>query len=137
MVSINPVSAISVAAKGQDLNFETRLSAMENTIFKLGSSLENFISANSPSSKSRVENDRRYLANSTVIASLSEIDQSSDDESNYGSPPENLKKKKKKSVGMLLIFVEHQKIYLTSTLICWVQMQKRMTNQVRTVQQMI
>ena len=89
MVSINPVSAISVAAKGQDLNFETRLSAMENTIFKLGSSLENFISANSPSSKSRVENDRRYLANSTVIASLSEIDQSSDDESNYGSTPEN------------------------------------------------
>ena len=107
---------------------------MENTIFKLGSSLENFISANSPSSKSRVENDRRYLANSTVIASLSEIDQSSDDESNYGSTPEN---KKKTTVGMLLIFVEHQKMYLTSTLISGVQMQKKMTNQVRTVQQMI
>ena len=38
---------------------------------------------------------------------------------------------------MLLTFVEHQKIYLTSTLISWVQMQKKMTNQVRTVQQMI
>ena len=38
---------------------------------------------------------------------------------------------------MLLIFVEHQKMYLTSTLISGVQMQKKMTNQVRTVQQMI
>ena len=62
---------------------------MENTIFKLGSSLENFISANSSSRNSRVENDRRYVANSTVIAFISAIDQPSDDESNYGSPPEN------------------------------------------------
>ena len=37
MVSINPAPSISVAATGQDANFETRLNAMENAIFKLGS----------------------------------------------------------------------------------------------------
>ena len=36
MVSINPAPAISVAATGQETNFETRLNAMENAIFKLG-----------------------------------------------------------------------------------------------------
>ena len=61
MVSINPAPAISVAGTGQDANFETRLNAMENAIFKLGSRLENFISTNNPSGKSRGENDRGYL----------------------------------------------------------------------------
>ena len=46
MVSINPAPAISVAGTGPDASFETRLNAMENTIFKLGSTLENFISTN-------------------------------------------------------------------------------------------
>ena len=36
MVSINPAPTISVAAKGQDANFETTLNAMENAIFRLG-----------------------------------------------------------------------------------------------------
>ena len=40
MVSIYPAPTISVAAKGQDANFETRLNAMENAIFKLGSKFE-------------------------------------------------------------------------------------------------
>ena len=48
MVHKNPALAISVAATGQDLNFETRLNAMENTIFKLGSTLQQTISANNP-----------------------------------------------------------------------------------------
>ena len=43
MVSINPTPVICVAATRQDANFETRLNAMENTIFKLGSTLEKFI----------------------------------------------------------------------------------------------
>ena len=44
MVSINPAPVISVAGTGQDANLETRLNAMKNAIFKLGSTLENFIS---------------------------------------------------------------------------------------------
>ena len=36
MVNINLAPTISVAAKGQEANFETRLHAMENAIFKLG-----------------------------------------------------------------------------------------------------
>ena len=40
MVSIYPAPTISVADKGQDANFETRLNAMENAIFKLGSKFE-------------------------------------------------------------------------------------------------
>ena len=55
MVSINLAPAISVAATGQDVIFETRFNAMENAIFKLGSILENLISANNTSSKSRGE----------------------------------------------------------------------------------
>ena len=43
-VSINPAPAISVAATAQDANFETRLNAMENAIYKLESTLEKFIS---------------------------------------------------------------------------------------------
>ena len=43
MVSVNPAPAISAAVTGQDANFETRLNAMENAIFKLGSTLEKFI----------------------------------------------------------------------------------------------
>ena len=51
MVSENPAPAISVAATGQDANFETRLNAIENAIFKLGSTLGKFTSTNSPSGK--------------------------------------------------------------------------------------
>ena len=68
MVSMNPAPAISVAATGQDANFETRLNAMENAIFKLGNTLKKFISTNNPSSKSRGENDRGYLTNLSVSA---------------------------------------------------------------------
>ena len=56
MVSINPAQAISVAATEQDVHFETRLLAMENAIFKLGSSLEKLISANNSLGKSQGEN---------------------------------------------------------------------------------
>ena len=48
MVHKNPALATSVAATGQDLNFETRLNAMGNTIFKLGSTLQQIIYANDP-----------------------------------------------------------------------------------------
>ena len=51
MVSVNPAPAISVAATGQDANFETRLNAIENAIFKLESTLGKFTSTNSPSGK--------------------------------------------------------------------------------------
>ena len=77
MVSIYPGPTISVATKGQDASFETKLTAMENAIFKLGSTFEKFISTNNPTGRSRGEN-----------ASQSEIDQSSDEESNYGPPPQ-------------------------------------------------
>ena len=87
-LSINPAPTISVAAKGQDANFETRLNAMENAIFKLGSTLEKFISTNNPTRRSRGENDRGYLTDFSVNASQSETDQSSDEESNYGPPPQ-------------------------------------------------
>ena len=81
MVSINPAPTISVAAKGQDANFEARLNAMENAIFKLGSTLERFISTNN-------RYDRGYLTDFSVNASQSEIDQSSDEESNCFPPPQ-------------------------------------------------
>ena len=61
MVNINPAPAISVAATVQDTNFETRLNAIENVIFKLGSTLEKFISTNNLSGKLQGENDRGYL----------------------------------------------------------------------------
>ena len=48
MVHKNPALATSVAATGQDLNFEIRLNAMENNIFKLGSTLQQIIYANDP-----------------------------------------------------------------------------------------
>ena len=86
MVSINPAPTVSVAATGQD--FETRLNAMENAIFKLGSTLEKFISRNNPTGRSRGENDRGYLTDFSVNASQSKIDQSSDEESNCGPPPQ-------------------------------------------------
>ena len=88
MVSINPAPAISVADTGQDVDFKTRLNAMENAIFKLRSTLENFISTNNPSGKSRGENDRGYLTDFSINAPQSEIDQSSDDDSNCGPPPQ-------------------------------------------------
>ena len=55
VVSVNPAPSISVAAAGQDANFETRLNAMKNFIFKLGNTLEKFISANNLSGKSQGE----------------------------------------------------------------------------------
>ena len=86
MVSINPAPAISVAATGQDAHFETTLNAMETAIFKLGSTLEKFISTNNPTGRSQGENDRGYLTDFSVNASQSETDQSSDEESNCGPP---------------------------------------------------
>ena len=74
MGSIKPAPAISVTTTGQDTNFETRLNAMENAIFKLGSTLENFISTNNPSGNLRGENDRVYLTDFSVNASQSKID---------------------------------------------------------------
>ena len=88
MVSVNPAPGKYIAATEQGANFETRLNAMENVIFKLGSTLEKFISTNNPLGKSRGENDRGYLTDFSVNASQSEIDQSSDDESNCGPPPQ-------------------------------------------------
>ena len=43
-------------------------------------------SANSPSGKSRGENDRGYLTDFSINASQSEINQFSDNESNCGLP---------------------------------------------------
>ena len=83
--TINLSPAISVAATGQDANFETRLNAMENAIFKLGSTLEKFILTNN---RSQGESDRGYLTDSAVNASQSEMDQSSDEDSNCGPPPQ-------------------------------------------------
>ena len=57
MVSIYPGPTISVATKGQDASIETRLTAMENAIFKLASTFEKFISTNNPTGRSRGEND--------------------------------------------------------------------------------
>ena len=88
MVGINPAQAVSVAGTGQDANLETRLNTIENPIFKLGSTLENFIPTNNPSGKSRGENDRGYLTDFSVNASQSEIYQSSVDESNCGPSPQ-------------------------------------------------
>ena len=79
---------MSAAATGQDANFESRLNAMENAIFKLGSTLEKLISTKSPSGKSRRENDREYLTDFSLNASQSEIDQSSDEDSNCASFPQ-------------------------------------------------
>ena len=61
MVRTNPVPVISIVARWQDATFKTRLSAMENAIFKLGTILEKFISTNNPLGMSRGENDRGYL----------------------------------------------------------------------------
>ena len=69
MVSINPAPVISVDATGGDLNFETRLNAMENAIVKLESTLEKFISTNNPSGKSRGKNDRENVTEFLVKAS--------------------------------------------------------------------
>ena len=90
MVSIYPGPTISVATKGQDASFETRLTAMENAIFKLGSTFEKFISTNNPTGRSQGENDRGYLTDFSVrgLTSQSKTDQSSDEESNCGPPPQ-------------------------------------------------
>ena len=98
MVSINSAPAISVAATGQDANFETRLNAMENAIFKLGSTLEKFISRNNPCGTPLRENDRGYLTDFSVNASQSEIDRFYDDESNWGPPSQ--KKPSRKAVNI-------------------------------------
>ena len=88
MVSINPAPAISVAGTRQDANFEIRLIAMENAIFKLVNTLEKFITTSNSSGKSRGENYRGYLTDFVVNASQPEIDQSADDESNSCLTPE-------------------------------------------------
>ena len=84
MVSVNPAPAKSVAATRQDANFETRLNATENAIFKLANTLQKFILTNNSQGKSPGENGGRYLTNFSVHASLSETDQCSDRESNCG-----------------------------------------------------
>ena len=53
-----------------------------------GVRLEKFISTNNPSGRSRGENNRGYLTDFSVDASQSEIDQSSDEASNCGPPPQ-------------------------------------------------
>ena len=98
MVSVNPTPAISAAATGQDANFETSLNAKENAIFNLGNNLEKFISTKNLSGKSRGENDRGYLTDLSVSASKSEINQSSDHESNCGPPPQ--KKRSRNTVNI-------------------------------------
>ena len=62
---------------------------MKNAIFKMGSKLEKFISTLNSPGKSRGENDRRYLTDFSVSASQSKTDQSSDEGSNCGPPPQN------------------------------------------------
>ena len=64
------------------------MNALENAIFKLGSTFEKFISTNNPTGRSRGENDRGYLTDFSVNASQCEIDQSSGKESNCGPPPQ-------------------------------------------------
>ena len=114
--------------------FETRLNAMENSILKLESTLEKFVSTNSLSGKSRGKNNRGYRTDFSVNPSQSEIDQSSDDESNCGPPPQ--KQPSKNAVNIDICRVS--KMYLTRTLISWFQMQKSRNNQgKRTGQQMI
>ena len=108
-------------------NFETRLNAMENAIFKLSSTLEKFISTNNPPGKSRGENDRGHLTDFSVNASQSEIDQSSDKENNCGPPPQ--KKPSRNAVNVDIC--RASKDVLTKTLIFWFQMQKSRTNHVR------
>ena len=61
IASASGMVTISVAAKGQDANFETRSNAMENAIFKFGSTFEKFISTNNLTGWSRGENDSGYL----------------------------------------------------------------------------
>ena len=85
MVSKNPAPAISIAATGQDGNFETKLNAIENGIYNLVRPLEKFILTKHASGKSRGGNHRGYLTDVSVNASQSKIDQSSDNESNCGS----------------------------------------------------
>ena len=60
MTSINSASGVSAAFPEQDFNLETRLNAVKDTTFKLGSTLKKCLSANNPSGKSQGENDRRY-----------------------------------------------------------------------------
>ena len=98
MVSINLAPAMSVVATGQDGNFETRLNAIENAIFKLKSTLENFISTNIYPGKLQRENDRGCLTDFSVNASHYEIDQSSDKEINCCPPPQ--KKPKRNAVNV-------------------------------------
>ena len=74
IVNINPTGTISAAATRQDAYFETRLNAMENAIFKLGGTLEKFISINNHSGKLRGESNRGYLTGFSVNTSQFEID---------------------------------------------------------------
>ena len=62
---------------------------MKNAIFKIGNTLEKFISTLNSPGKSLGENDRWYLTDFSVSASQAEIDQSSDEGSNCGRSPQN------------------------------------------------
>ena len=68
MLNINSAPTITVAATRQDANFETRLNATANAIFKLESSLEKFISRNNPSGKSQAS--QSMLPNLKFISPL-------------------------------------------------------------------
>ena len=134
MVSIYHAPAISVAATGKDANFKTTLNAMQNAIFKLESTLEIFISTDNLSGTLQKENDSGYLTDSSVNASQYEIDQSSDDESNCGTSPQ----KKPSTNAANIEICRASKDVFDKDIICWCQMKKSRTNQVRrTVQQMI
>ena len=113
MVSINPTPATCVAAIGQDANFETRFNAMENAIFKLGSTLEKFISTNNPTGTSRGENDRGYLTDLSTVTVA------------------HLLKRNPTEMLWMLTSAEYQMMYLIKTLICWFQMLQNRINQVR------
>ena len=129
MVSINRLRTISVAATGQDLNFETRLNVMESTIFRWKSTLEKFVSVDNLSGKSVIE--YILLITQLILHNLKLI-------SLLMMRVTLAHLLKRNPTGMLWIFGEHQRMYLTSKLICWFQKQKSMMNQIkRTRQRMI
>ena len=97
------------------------------SVFKSESKLEKFVPTDNPSGKSRGENDRGYLTDFSVNVSISETDQSSDDESNCSPTPQNKPSRNAVNVDIC----RASKDVLTKTLIFWFQMQKSRTNHVR------
>ena len=100
---------------------------MENAIFKLGSTLGKFISTTNTSGKSRGKNDRGYLTDFSVNPSQSQINQSFDNESNCGPPPQ------KKSIrnAANIDVCRASKYVFDKDINCWFQMQKSGTNQLK------